>query len=310
MQSVPLVSERVRAALTAGRPVVALESTIISHGFPRPRNRDLAFEFEAALVDRGVTPATVAVVDGTPKVGLAEADLIRLADDPDVDKASTRDLPAAVGLRRTAATTVAATSYLAAMAGVRIFATGGLGGVHRDAQHTMDESADIAALAQTRITVVSAGVKSILDIPLTLERLETWGVCVVGYRTTRFPAFWLSDSGESVDWAVDSPDEVADLMLASDRLGRSSGILVANPLASDEQLDPDVHDRVVAEGLRDASDHGVRGKALTPHLLDYIHRATAGASLEVNVTIARNNIALAAEIATAWSRKAPPAEAT
>ena len=310
MQSVPLVSERVRAALTDGRPVVALESTIISHGFPRPRNRDLAFEFEAALVDRGVTPATVAVVDGTPKVGLAEADLIRLADDPEVDKASTRDLPAAVGLRRTAATTVAATSYLAALAGVRIFATGGLGGVHRDAQHTMDESADIAALAQTRITVVSAGVKSILDIPLTLERLETWGVCVVGYRTTRFPAFWLSDSGESVDWTVDSPDQVAELMLASDRLGRSGGILVANPLASDEQLDPDLHDRVVAEGLRDAADHGVRGKALTPHLLDYIHRATAGASLEVNVTIARNNIALAAEIATAWSQKAPPTEAT
>lgn len=310
MQPVPLVSERVRAALTDGRPVVALESTIISHGFPRPRNRDLAFAFEAALVDRGVTPATVAVVDGTPKVGLAEADLIRLADDPEVDKASTRDLPAAVGLRRTAATTVAATSYLAALAGVWIFATGGLGGVHRDAQHTMDESADIAALAQTRITVVSAGVKSILDIPLTLERLETWGVCVVGYRTMRFPAFWLSDSGESVDWTVDSPDQVADLMLASDRLGRSGGILVANPLASDEQLDPDLHDRVVAEGFRDAADHGVRGKALTPHLLDFIHRATAGASLEVNVTIARNNIALAAKIAMAWSRKAPAAEST
>jgi pseudouridine-5'-phosphate glycosidase len=309
MQSVPLVSERVRAALADGRPVVALESTIISHGFPRPRNRELAFEFEAALVDRDVTPATVAVVDGTPKVGLTEEDLTRLADDADVAKASTRDLPVVMGLGRTAATTVAATSFLAAAAGVRVFATGGLGGVHRDAPATMDESADIAALAQTRITVVSAGVKSILDIPLTLERLETSGVSVVGYRTDRFPSFWLSDSGQSVDWVVDSADQVADLMLDSDRLDRRGGILVANPLPTDEQLDPDLHDRVVAEGLRDAADRGVRGKALTPHLLDYIHRATGGASLEVNVTIAKNNIALAAEIATAWSRKTHPTEA-
>ena len=308
MQPVPLVSEPVRAALAAGRPVVALESTIISHGFPRPRNRELAFEFEAALTDRGVTPATVAVVDGTPKVGLTEADLTRLADDTDVDKASTRDLPAVMALRRTAATTVAATSYLAATAGVRVFATGGLGGVHRDAQQTMDESADIAALARTRITVVSAGVKSILDIPLTLERLETWGVTVVGYRTDRFPAFWLSDSGESVDWTVDDAAQVAELMLASDRLGRRGGILVANPLPEDQQLDPGLHDTVVAEGLEDAARRGVRGKALTPHLLDYIHRATGGASLEVNVTIAKNNIALAAEIATAWSRRAPRSE--
>jgi pseudouridylate synthase len=304
-----LISDRVRAALADGRPVVALESTIISHGFPRPRNRELAFEFEAALVDRGVTPATVAVVDGTPRVGLTEADLIRLADDTGVAKASTRDLPTVMALRRTAATTVAATSFLASAAGVRVFATGGLGGVHRDAQHTMDESADIAALAQSRITVVSAGVKSILDIPLTLERLETWGVSVVGYRTDRFPSFWLSDSGVPVDWTVDSPDQVAELMLASDRLGRLGGILVANPLPTDEQLDPDLHDRVVAEGLRDAADHDVRGKALTPHLLDYIHRATGGASLEVNVTIAKNNIALAAEIATSWSRRTRPTEA-
>jgi pseudouridylate synthase len=302
MDSVPQLTEAVAAALHDRRPVVALESTIISHGFPRPRNLELAVQFERALTDRGVVPATVAVIDGVPRVGVSRDQLARLAEDTAVAKASTRDLPVTMSQRLTAATTVAATSFLAARAGLRVFATGGLGGVHRDVTETMDESADIAALARSRITVVAAGVKSVLDIPRTLERLETWGVTVVGYRTDRFPAFWLTDSGHQVDWRVDGPEEVARLMQASDQLGRDSGILVANPLPADRQLDPELHERALVEGLAALSDQGVQGKAVTPYLLEHMRQATQGASLEVNVHLVLNNIAVAADIATAWAR--------
>jgi pseudouridylate synthase len=302
MDSVPQLTEAVAAALHDRRPVVALESTIISHGFPRPRNLELAVQFERALTDRGVVPATVAVIDGVPRVGVSRDQLARLAEDTAVAKASTRDLPVTMSQGLTAATTVAATSFLAARAGLRVFATGGLGGVHRDVTETMDESADIAALARSRITVVAAGVKSVLDIPRTLERLETWGVTVVGYRTDRFPAFWLTDSGHQVDWRVDGPEEVARLMQASDQLGRDSGILVANPLPADRQLDPELHERALVEGLAALSDQGVQGKAVTPYLLEHMRQATQGASLEVNVHLVLNNIAVAADIATAWAR--------
>lgn len=302
MTFMPAVSQRVRDAIDDGRPVVALESTIISHGFPRPRNLELAFQFEAVLEDRGVVPATVAVVDGVPKVGLTAEELTRLAEDASVAKASTRDLPFVMATNQTAATTVASTSYLAAAAGIRVFATGGLGGVHRDATETMDESADIPSLARLPITVVAAGVKSILDIPLTLERLETWGVTVVGYQTSQFPGFWLNDSGEAIDWRVDSPDQVASMMRASDALGRSSAIVVANPIPLDRQLDPAMHDEVLELGLNHLSEQGIRGKAVTPFLLDHMQRETDGRSLEVNVSIALNNIALASDIAVAWGR--------
>jgi pseudouridylate synthase len=302
MDTVPQLTEAVAGALRARRPVVALESTIISHGFPRPRNLELAIQFERALTDRGVVPATVAVIDGVPRVGVSRDQLVRLAEDTAVAKASTRDLPVAVSQGLTAATTVAATSFLAARAGIRVFATGGLGGVHRDAAETMDESADIAALARSRITVVAAGVKSVLDIPRTLERLETWGVTVVGYRTDSFPAFWLTDSGHQVDWRVDGPEEVARLMQASDQLGRDSGILVANPVPADRQLDPELHERALVEGLAALSDQRVQGKAVTPYLLEHMRQATQGASLEVNVHLVLNNIAVAADIATAWAR--------
>lgn len=302
MQSLLVLSDAVRAALAGNRPVVALESTIVAHGFPRPRNLQLAFEFEQVLVDRGVVPATIAVIDGVPRIGLSEAELTRLAQDEDVAKASTRDLPVAVALERTAATTVAATSHLAAAAGLRVFATGGLGGVHRDVLESMDESADIAAVARARLTVVAAGVKSILDIGRTLERLETWGVTVVGYRTSRFPAFWLTDSGAELDWTVDTPDQVAEIMRSSDQLGRHGGIVVANPVPVNEQLDPALHDRVLEDGLAEARRRGVAGKAVTPFLLDFVQQATGGASIEVNIALAKHNIALAAEIATAWTR--------
>ena len=307
MPEVPELSPAVRDALSAGRPVVALESTIISHGLPRPDNLAAARSFEELLTRAGVTPATVAVIDGVPKAGLSAADLERIALDDGVVKVSSRDLPLAMAAGRTAGTTVAATSVLAARAGIRVFATGGLGGVHRGFAESLDESADLTVLSRTPVTVVSAGVKSILDIPATLERLETLGVAVVGYRTDRFPAFYLSDSGQPLDWRIDSPDQIAAVMAARDQLGEVSALLVANPLAPDKQLDPAVHDQALAGALKAAEAAGVRGKAVTPYLLAHMQRATEGASVAVNLDVARGNIALAAEIAAAWAARERPA---
>jgi len=301
MSCVPEVSPRVRAALETGRPVVALESTIISHGLPRPGNLAAARSFEELLTGQGVTPATIAVVDGVPKAGLDDADLERVALDESVVKVSSRDLGMAMAGKRTAGTTVAATSVLAARAGIRVFATGGLGGVHRGYAQTLDESADLTALARTPITVVSAGVKSILDIPATLERLETLGVAVAGFRTNRFPAFYLSDSGEDLDWRLDTPEEIAAVMAARDAFGDMSALLIGNPLPPEKQLDPALHDRVLTEALAAADAAGVRGKAVTPFLLDHMQRATGGKSVGVNLDVARGNITLAGEIATAWA---------
>jgi len=283
--------------------VVALESTIISHGLPRPDNLAAARSFEALLTAAGVTPATIAVIDGVPKAGLSPADLERIALDGNVVKVSTRDLPLAMVTGRTAGTTVAATSVLAARAGIRVFATGGLGGVHRGFAESLDESADLTVLSRTPVTVVSAGVKSILDIPATLERLETLGVAVVGYQTDRFPAFYLTDSGQPVDWRLDSPEQIAAVMAARDQLGEASALLVANPLPLDKQLDPAIHDQVLDGALRAAEAAGVRGKEVTPFLLAYMQRATEGASVAVNLDVARGNISLAAQIATAWSAR-------
>ena len=301
------VSPRVSAALAAGEPVVALESTIISHGLPRLDNHVAAKMFEEILEHQGVTPATVAVIDGTPKVGLSSQDLERIAADESAVKVSSRDIAIAMARKVTGGTTVAATSLLAARAGLRVFATGGLGGVHRGAAETFDESADLTVLSRTPITVVSAGVKSILDIAATLERLETLGVAVVGYRTSRFPAFWLSDSGYDLDWRVDSPEEIADIMAARDAFGEPSALLVANPLPTALQLDPGVLDGALREALALAAEQGVRGKAVSPFLLDHIRQVTGGASVGVNLTIARGNIELAGQIAT--SRAARTGEA-
>jgi pseudouridine-5'-phosphate glycosidase len=301
MSEVPELSPAVRAALRAGRPVVALESTIISHGLPRPGNLAAARSFEELLSEAGVTPATIAVVDGVPKAGLSAAELERVALDDSVIKVSSRDLPLAMAAGRTAGTTVAATSALAARAGIRVFATGGLGGVHRGYAESLDESADLTVLARTPVTVVSAGVKSILDIPATLERLETLGVAVVGYQTDRFPAFYLTDSGQPLDWRIDSPEQAAAVMAARDQLGQTSALLVANPLPAAAQLDPALHDQVLAEALKAADEAGVRGKAVTPFLLAHMQQATGGASVAVNLEVARGNIALAALIAAAWS---------
>ena len=304
MSSLVEVSAPVRAALRSGAPVVALESTIISHGLPRPGNLDAAREFEAILAGQGVTAATIALVDGVARIGLTPAELERVAADDSVVKVSSRDIAIAVARKATGGTTVAATSVLAARAGIRVFATGGLGGVHRGASETFDESADLTVLSRTPITVVSAGVKSILDIPATLERLETLGVAVVGYRTSRFPAFWLSDSGCDLDWRVDSPAEIADIMAAREAFGEQSALLVANPLPHGKQLDPEVLSGALQAALVAAAEAGVRGKAVSPFLLDRIQQVTGGVSVGVNLDIARGNVDLAAKISRSWSERA------
>ncbi|MFI1468561.1 pseudouridine-5'-phosphate glycosidase [Streptomyces wuyuanensis] len=295
-----MLSEEVREALDARRPVVALESTIIAHGLPRPRNLAVAEELETLVRGAGAVPATIAVLDGRAHVGLDKTGLERVATDPGMRKFGHRDLPPALAAGACGATTVSATAFLAARAGIRVFATGGLGGVHREWTVTQDESADLRLLARTGITVVCAGVKSILDVPATLQRLETLGVGVLGYGTNHFPGFYLSSSGLPVDWTVRTPEEVADVMRAQDALGGpETALIVARPVAEDEQLDPDLHDRVLAEALDECRERGIGGQAVTPFLLDFLMKRTGGASLEANLAAVRGNVRLAARIAAA-----------
>ncbi|MEU7423823.1 pseudouridine-5'-phosphate glycosidase [Streptomyces sp. NPDC040750] len=299
-----VVSEEVREAIDARRPVVALESTIIAHGLPRPRNLQVALELEEAVRREGAVPATVAVLDGRPRVGLDKEQLERVANDEGIRKLGHRDLPLAVAAEASGATTVSATAELAALAGIRVFATGGLGGVHREWTVTQDESADLGLLARTRITVVCAGVKSILDVSATLQRLETLGVAVAGYGTDRFPGFYLSDSGHPVDWTLSTPEQVADVMRAQDALGaRESALIVAHPVPEADQLDPDLHARVLADALAACAEQGVTRQAVTPFLLDHLVRHTEGASLSANLAAVRGNVRLAARIATAWAER-------
>jgi pseudouridylate synthase len=295
-----VLSERVAAALRDGEPVVALESTIITHGLPRPENVEAAVDFERTLTEHGAVPATIAMLDGVAHIGLEPDALERLAGSEKALKLSARDLPVAMAKGATGGTTVAATTLLASQAGIRVFATGGIGGVHRDAAATFDESADLGILGNCRITVVSGGVKSILDIGATLERLETLSVTVLVYGTERFPAFWLTDSGYTVDFSVTTPAEIAEIMHAADEVALPGGILVANPLPETAQLDPAVHDRLLAEALEAAEAAAVRGKDVTPFLLDYMHERTDQTSVAVNLEIVRGNCKLGAEIARAW----------
>ena len=288
-------TREVAQAIEEGRPVVALESTLIAHGLPRPENVEIAREIEAAVRDEGAIPATIAVVEGMVRIGLDRQALEEIAEN-DVAKCSARDLPVVMARRETGATTVAATATLAVRAGIGVFATGGLGGVHREARESWDESADLTTLGQTPITVVCAGVKSILDVEATLERLETLNVTLLGYQTDRFPGFYLADSGFPVPWRVDTPQEVADVAHARAELGLGA-IVVANPL--DEPLDEALHERVLLEGLEAAAREGVRGKDVTPFLLDRFHKETDGASLAANVRLVLRNAALAAQIARA-----------
>jgi pseudouridine-5'-phosphate glycosidase len=292
--------EQVTRARRDGRPVVALESTIVSHGLPRPDNLRVAREIEQTVRDNGAVPATIGMIGGRLIVGLSDDEIAHLASSADVAKLSVRDLAVAAATGADGATTVAATSAVAAAASIGVFATGGLGGVHREANRTFDESADLTTLARTPIVVVCAGVKSILDVGATLERLETLGVTVAGYRTRRFPGFFITDGGFDVDWSLSSPAEVAAAMAARSAHEVTSGaIILANPLPADEQLDPDLHDRTLESGLALMASQHVTGKAVTPFLLAHFHSSTDGQSLAVNVRIVLRNAALAAQIAAA-----------
>ena len=288
----------VAEALKGAGAVVALESTLISHGLPRPDNLALALEAEAAVREEGAVPATVGVIRGMAKVGLGEEDLKLLAEQDGILKLSTRDLPLAAAKGYHGATTVAATASLAARAGVRLFATGGLGGVHRGARDSWDVSADLGELARTPVAVVSAGVKSILDVPATLETLETLGVPVAGFRTLRFPGFYLTDSGCGLDWSLEGEEEAARAVRALGVLG-TSGMLIANPLPEGQQLDPDLHERALRSGLEGLRRGGLRGKEVTPFLLSRFREETGRESLAVNKRIILNNARLAARIAVA-----------
>lgn len=299
--SIVSLSEEVSTALAERRPVVALESTIIAHGLPRPQNLEAAQEFEAILRDQGVTPATIAVIDGVPRAGLDERQLNSIANDESTLKASVRDIPHLMATGQTGATTVASTAHIAAAAGIRVFATGGLGGVHRGANESFDESADLTVLAGSQVAVVSAGVKSVLDIGATLERLETLSVPVVGYQTGTFPAFWLPESEFELDWSAAEATEVAALMSRTWGFGLPSGILVANPVPADKAWNQADHDSIVNKAFAAAEAEGIRGKEVTPFLLDYIQRESGGESLRVNLDVVRNNIQVAADIARAWA---------
>jgi pseudouridine-5'-phosphate glycosidase len=291
-------SSEVQAALKNNEPIVALESTIISHGLPRPTNIEVASDVEAIVRENGATPATIAIIDGAIHLGLEESALQRIATDTNIAKASIRDLPVVIAKKMSAATTVAATSHIAHSAGISIFATGGLGGVHRGAQDTWDESADLHSLANIPVMVVSAGAKSILDVAATLERLETLSVPIIGYRTNRFPGFYLSDSGFDLEYRADSPEEISSIWRARNNANISrSGMVVANPVVN--QMDPDLHAKTLAAGLDAAEREHIKGKAVTPFLLEYFHNHTNGESLRVNIEIIKSNAALAAQIAAA-----------
>jgi pseudouridine-5'-phosphate glycosidase len=299
--------DHVSRARRDDRPVVALESTIISHGLPHPDNLRVAREIEQTVRDNGAVPATIGMIGGEVVVGLDDDQIQHLALAEGVAKLSVRDLAVAAAQRADGATTVAATSAIAAAAEIGVFATGGLGGVHREANVTFDESADLTTLARTPIVVVCAGVKSILDVGATLERLETLGVAVAGYRTRRFPGFFITDGGFDIDWQLDSPQQVADVISARNDQGVGAGALVlANPLPVDEQLDPELHNRTLAEGLELLARHGITGKAVTPFLLGHFHESTEGQSLAVNVRIILRNAALAAQIAAAGTSAPAP----
>jgi len=296
----PYVSQEVADALAQGRPVVALESTIITHGLPRPRNLDVAVAAEDVLRGQGVTPATVGVLHGRVTVGLSTDELRELSLDDNAIKCSIRDLPVAMARGASGGTTVAATAFLAHRAGINVFPTGGLGGVHRGASQTYDESADLIALSQIPVVMVSAGVKSILDVGATLERLETLNVAVLGYGTDAFPGFYIADSGFPAPFRVDTPAEVTAIAHARDALGIEAAVLVARPVPTEHQLDAGLHSAVLADALAAADAQGIHGHDVTPFLLDFFHTATHGASEATNVEIYLGNVALGAEIAAAW----------
>ncbi|PWH07383.1 pseudouridine-5-phosphate glycosidase [Brachybacterium endophyticum] len=296
------VSAEVAEAVREGLPVVALESTIFTHGLPRPRNVEVAEEAERIVRDAGAVPATIGVHRGRPVVGLTMEQITELAHDDDVLKAGIRELPLGAVNGRNAGTTIAATSQLAHSAGISVFATGGLGGVHQGAETTFDESADLVALSRNPVVMVSSGAKAVLDVHATLERFETLSVPVVGYRTTTYPGFYVRESGFRIAHQLDSPEEIASVFAAQRALEMTSALLVANPVPADEQLDPALLQGVIEKAWAAVEDQSVEGQQVTPFLLDFIRRETGGASLDANVALYRSNVSLAAEVAREISR--------
>jgi len=296
-----VLTDEVAEALSDGAPVVALESTIISHGMPYPQNVQTAVEVETIIRELGATPATIAVLDGHAHVGLDAEALELLASSPDVSKVSVRDLPYVISRGAHGATTVAATMRLAALAGISVFVTGGLGGVHRGAQQTFDTSADLTELATSNVAVVSAGVKSILDIGLTLEALETLGVPVLAYGTNEFPAFFSRSSGHPAPMRVDTPQQVAAVMAAKWDLGISGGLAVVCPIPAEDELPAGEIDRIIEQALADMDVRGIHGKDATPFLLGRIVEITGGASLTANIALVKNNAYLGAQVAAAYA---------
>ena len=298
MKSALVFSPEVAAALASNSPIVALESTIISHGLPRPSNLNVAREVEAIVREHGAIPATIAILDGIVHIGLTDDQLVAIANRDDISKASSRDLAVLVASKKSAATTVAATAHLAAQAGIKVFATGGLGGVHRGANESFDESADLTALSTLDITVVCAGVKSILDVGATLERLETLAIGLVGYKTNAFPGFYLTDSGFTIEHRVESAADIAAVIKARESVGtNNAALLVTNPVA--KEMNRAKHDQILATGLAKAEAAHIIGKDVTPFLLEHFHTTSEGESLSVNIEIIKSNSALAADIAVA-----------
>jgi len=298
MEKAIKLSAEVSAAIKAGKPIVALESTIISHGLPRPSNLEVALECERIVRDAGAVPATIALLDGKILVGLELSELEAIANRDDISKASIRDLAIIVASGKSAATTVAATAHIAAIAGIHVFATGGLGGVHRGANESFDESADLTALANVDMTMICAGVKSILDVPATLERLETLAISLVGYKTNAFPGFYLTDSGYTLEHRVDSPAEVAAIIKARADVGTlNKALVVANPVV--KEMNKARHDEILKSGLEKAQKQGVVGKNVTPFLLEHFHTTSQGESLAINTEIIKANCLLGAQIAVA-----------
>ena len=296
---VVIIADEVRTALGEGRGVVALESTIISHGLPSDSSARVAREIEAAVRESGAVPATIAIIGGQVRIGLDDSALDHIATDGSVVKSSIRDLGNVIANGVLGATTVASTAYLAHRAGIRVFATGGLGGVHRGATSTFDESADLPALAHTPVALVCAGVKSILDVPATLERLETLSVALVGYRSERFPGFYIQDSGYAVPWVAQSAAEIAAILRARDALGLEQALVVANPIPDGKEMDHDLHDATLASALEALQDNEISGKDVTPFMLGYFHDHTHGASLQANIDLVVSNARLAGDIAAA-----------
>lgn len=302
MNEIISISQEVKEALDSNQPVVALESTLIAHGFPYPQNYNLALELEEQARKAGVIPATIAIMNGKIKVGLSRDEVEYIATSREVHKASLRDLPVLVAKNLNGGTTVATTMQVAEMVGIKVFVTGGIGGVHLNGEKTLDISADLQALARYKVVVVCAGAKSVLDLPKTRERLETLGVPVLGYQSDKFPAFYLRDSGLSVDYRVDSPEEVVNIMKVKEELDIPGGLVVTTPVPEDAELDREIYEGILRKLIKETEEKKVTGKKVTPYLLKRLKEETGGESVKTNIALIKNNLTVGCRIASSFQK--------